>query len=78
MERYFLMKSSNFLIDEAGSNLSQCQMHIYYKYAPDASKLVLLSYVYDCVYRYTYEDLVKWFLDTFVNRTHVNFLGYAH
>ena len=29
---------------------SQCQMSIYYKYAPDGSKIVVLSYVDDCVY----------------------------
>ena len=32
---------------------SQCQMSIYYKYAPDGSKIVVLFYVDDCVYRYT-------------------------
>ena len=42
---------------EAGLIQSQCQMSIYYKYAPDGSKIVVLSYVYDCVYWYTYVDL---------------------
>ena len=37
-----------------------------------------LSYVDDCVYWYTNEDLGKWFVDTLGNRSHVNFLGYAH
>ena len=32
---------------------SKCQMSIYYKYAPDGSKIVVLSYVYDCFYWYT-------------------------
>ena len=32
---------------------SQCQISIYYKYAPDGSKIVVLSYVDDCVYWYT-------------------------
>ena len=41
---------TNSLIDEAGSNQSQCQMSIYYNYAPDGSKLVVLSYVYDSLY----------------------------
>ena len=36
---------------------SQCQMYIYYKYAPDGSKIFVLSYVDDCVYWYTNEDL---------------------
>ena len=29
---------------------SQCQMSIYYKYATDGFKIVVLSYVDDCVY----------------------------
>ena len=29
---------------------SQCQMSIYYKYAPDESKKIVFSYVDDCVY----------------------------
>ena len=36
---------------------SQCQMSVYYKYAPDGSKIVVLSYVDDCVYWYTNEDI---------------------
>ena len=38
----------------------------------------MLSYIDDCVYWYTYEKLVKWFVDKLVNIFHVNFLGYAH
>ena len=57
---------------------SQCQMSIYYKYAPDGSKIVVLSYVDDCVYWYTNEDLGKRFVDTLGKRFHVNFLGFAH
>ena len=53
-------------------------MSIYYKYAPDGSKVVVLSYVDDCVYWYTSEALGKWFVDTLGKRFHVNFLGYAH
>ena len=53
-------------------------MSIYYKYAPDGSKTVVLSYADDCVYWYTNEALGKWFVDNLVNRFHVNFLGYAH
>ena len=63
---------------EAGFIQSQCQMSIYYKYAPYGSKIVVLSYVYDCVYWYTYEAIGKWFLDTLGKIFHVNFLGYAH
>ena len=40
--------------------------------------MVVLSYVYDCVYWYTDEDLGKWFVDTLGKRFHLKFLGYAH
>ena len=53
-------------------------MSIYYKYATDGSKIVVLSYADDCVYWYTNEDLGKWFVETLVKRFYVNFLGYAH
>ena len=41
---------TNWMIDEVGFRQSQCQMSIYYKYAPDGYKLVVLSYFGDCVY----------------------------
>ena len=63
---------------ERGFIQSQCQMSIYYNYAPDVSKIVVLSYVDYCVYWYTKEDLGKWFVDNLVKRFHLNFLGYAH
>ena len=63
---------------ESGFIQSQYQMSIYYKYAPDRSRIVVLSYVYDCVYWYTNEDLGKWFVDTLGKRSHVKFLGYTH
>ena len=53
-------------------------MSIYYKYAPDRSKIVVLSYVDECVYWCTNEDLGKRFVDTLGKMFHVNFLGYAH
>ena len=53
-------------------------MSIYYKYAPDGSKIVVLSYFDDCVYWYTNEDLGNWFVDTLGKIFHVNFLGFAH
>ena len=56
----------------------KCQMSIYYKYSPDGTKIVVLSYVDDCVYWYTSEALVKRFVDNLVKIFHVNFLGYAH
>ena len=59
---------------EAGFIQSQCQMSIYYKSAPDGSKIVVLSYVYDCLYWYTSEALGEWFVGTLVNTFHVKFL----
>ena len=53
-------------------------MSIYYKYAPDGSKIVVLSYVDDCVYWYTNEDIGKLFVDTLGKIFHANFLGYAY
>ena len=53
-------------------------MSIYYKYAPDGTNIVVLSYVDDCVYWYTNEALGKWYVDTLGRIFHVNFLGYAH
>ena len=52
-------------------------MYIYYKYAPDGTKQIILSYVYECFYC-TYEYRGKWFVDIIGNIFHVNFLGYAH
>ena len=63
---------------EAGFIRSQYQMSIYYKYSPDGSKIVVLSYVDDCVYWYTNEDIGKCFFDTLEKRFHVKFLGYSH
>ena len=53
-------------------------MSIYYKYASYVSKIVVLSYVYDCVYWYTNEAIGKWFVDNLGKRFHVKLLGYAH
>ena len=57
---------------------SKFQMSIYYKYAPDGSKIVVLYYVDDCVYWYANEDLGKWFFDTLGKIFHVNFLIFSH
>ena len=53
-------------------------MSIYYKYAPDGSKIVVLSYVHNCFYWYTSEVLGEWFVYTSGERFHVKFLGYTH
>ena len=82
---YGMTNSGKLLADEltewlfeSGFIQSQCQMSIYYKYAPYGSKIVVLSYVDYCVYWYTNEDLGKWFVDTLGKRFHVKFLGSAH
>ena len=82
---YGMTNSGKLFADEltecllkAGFIQTQCQMSIYYKYAPYGSKVVVLSYVDDCIYWYTNEDLGKWFVDTLGKTFHVNFLGYAH
>ena len=61
--KLFADELTKWLIEESCIQ-SQCQMSIYYKYAPDGSKIVVLSYVDNFVYWYTNEDLGKWFVDT--------------
>ena len=63
---------------EAGFIQSQYYMTIYYKYAPYGSKMFVLSYVDDCVYWYTNEDIGEQFVDTLGKIFHVNFLGFSH
>ena len=41
-------------------------------------RLFFLSYVDNCVYWYTNEDIGKWFVDTLGKRFHVSFLEFAH
>ena len=59
---------------EAGFIKPQCQIFIYYKYAPYGSRIVVLSYVDDCVYWYTNEYLGKQFVDNFGKRFHMKLL----
>ena len=75
--KLFADELKEWLLEE-GFIQSQCQMPIYYKYAPDGSKIVVLSYVDECVYYYTYEALEKWFVDTLRKRLYVNLLEYVH
>ena len=63
---------------EVGFIQYQFQMSIYYKYASDGTKMVVLSYVDDYVYWYNYEALGKWFVDTLGKILHMNLLGYEH
>ena len=41
-------------------------------------KIVVLSYVDDCVYWYILEALGKLFVDTLEKRFHVKFIGFSH
>ena len=75
--KMFADELTEWIIEEVFMQ-SQCQMSIYYKYAPDGSKIVVLSYVDDCVYWYTNEDLGKLFVETLGKRFHANFLVFAH
>ena len=52
-------------------------MSIYHKYELYGTKIVVLYYVDNCVYWYTYEALGKWFVDALGKIFHVNFLGYT-
>ena len=63
---------------EAGFIQSQCMMSIYQKYVPDGTTIVYLSYVYDFVYWYTYEDIGKLFVDLLGKIFHANLLAYEH
>ena len=47
---------TNWLIDEPGFNQYKYQISVHYKYAPDGSNLVVLSYVYDFLYWSTSEE----------------------
>ena len=76
--RSFSNELNNWLIYEAGFNHSKFQIYVYYKYSPDGYKLVVLSYVDDCVYWYISEELGKLFLYTLRKILYVNFLVYLH
>ena len=53
-------------------------MSIYYKYALDGTKIVVLSYVDDGVYWYTSVALRKCCVDALGKTSHANVLGYAN
>ena len=56
---------------------SQCQMSIYYEYAPYGSMCCVFN-IDDCAYWYTNEYIGKWFVDNLGKIFHVNFLVYAN
>ena len=53
----FADELTNWMIDESGFKQSKLQMYVYFKYATDDYRLVVLSYVDDCVYWYISEEL---------------------
>ena len=53
-------------------------MYVYYKYAPDGTRIVVLSYIDDCVYWYISKALGKWFTENLGNKFHAEFLIYVH
>ena len=55
--KLFSVELTNGLIYEAGFNQYKYKMSVYYKYEPDGSMLVVLSYVNNCVYLYTSEEI---------------------
>ena len=82
---YYMTKSGKLFGDEftewsleTGFIQSQCQMSIYYKYAPDGTKISDLSYIDDCVYWYNSEAPRKWFVEDLGKIFHVNVLVNAH
>ena len=75
--KLFADKLTEWLL-ESGFIQYQCQMSIYYKYAPDRKRIVVLSYVDGFVYFYNSEALVEWFVDNLGKILHVKLLGYAH
>ena len=53
-------------------------MSLYYNNSPYGSKLVVLSYVDDCICWYTPKEIGKWFVDTLGKIFILNFLGFSH
>ena len=76
--KWFADNFTVWLVYEAGFKQSQYQMTLYYKYVPYETKNVVLIYVDNCVYWYTSEAIVKWFVENLERRFHVNLLGFSH
>ena len=68
----------NWFINESGFKKYLRHIYIYYNYSPYGIKIVVLSYVDDCVYWYTSEALGKNIVETLGEIFHVNFLVFAH
>ena len=48
--KLFADELTDWFVKEAGFSQSECQGSIYYKILPDGNRIVVLSYVDDCVY----------------------------
>ena len=59
---------------EAGLIQYQCQISMYYKYAPDRVNIVVQYSVNDFVYWYTSEALEKRFVESLVKIFRIKFL----
>ena len=70
----FSDEPTNLMINEAGFKQAKYQMPVHDKFSPYGFKLVMLPYVYACVYWYTYKELGKLFVDTLGNLLHMQFL----
>ena len=71
--KLFCDELREWLLDSSFIQYQYC-MSIYYKYAPDGTKNVVLYYVDDCVYWYTYEALGIFLMDTLGKIFQVNLL----
>ena len=76
--KIFSDELNNWLVDVVDLKQSQFQMYIYHKFTPYGSELVVLSYVDDFVFWYTYEELGKWFLGKLGKSLYVSFLVYSY
>ena len=76
--KLFTDEITNLLMDESGLKQSKYKMSVYYRCAPDGSRLVVFSCVDNCLYWYKYDELGNCFLGALGKRLHINVLGYAH
>ena len=76
--KLFADELTEWLTNVADFKQSHCQMSLYYKFGEDGAKIVVLSYVDDCIYWSTSEKMQRWFVEQLGQRFNVNFLGYVH
>ena len=76
--KLFADETINWLMNEVDFNQSKFKTYLYNNYTPDGYKLVVLSYVDECVYWYKSYEIRKWSVDTLGNILLLNSLGYEH